>query len=340
MRHLAQDVVQRVLGHTQAARRRRTPGPPRHKPARAAPGRTASSRNAARASRRRLSSDENRRRRDRACRRAPSPAASPRTIRAASASPVLACSRKRNSSSLGRGTSARLRIRRGARRTTGGTARRCAAARRRQATSTRRAARSPARSCSVTCSAESTTFSRSARHTRAISCRISANPGLPHFDEGGKYGAAVERLQLRRQPDAHRPPAGSGRGLHERHVDAVDVRALLAIDLDRHEVLVQYARDVVVLERLVLHHVAPVARRVADRQEDRLVLRSRLVERFARPRIPVDGIVRVLEQVRTALAREPVHPPIMTCSKIAAMRSTCRASAWRCSSKTSSRIAS
>ncbi len=45
---------------------------------------------------------------------------------------------------------------------------------------------SPARSCAVTASAESTTFSRSALHTRAISWRISANPGLPHFDDGGK----------------------------------------------------------------------------------------------------------------------------------------------------------
>ena len=87
-----------------------------------------------------------------------------------------------------------------------------------------------------------------------------------------KIGAAEKRLELRRQEDRHRPSAGSGRRLHERHVDAVDVRPLLAVDLDRHEAGVERVGDRRVLERLVLHHVAPVTGRVANRQEDRLVL--------------------------------------------------------------------
>ena len=71
--------------------------------------------------------------------------------------------------------------------------------------------------------------------------------------------------------------------------------------------LVQHRGDRVVLERLVLHHVAPVARRVADREKDRLVLGAGLRERFVAPRKPVDRIVRVLQQIRAALARETVH---------------------------------
>ncbi len=136
------------------------------------------------------------------------------------------------------------------------------------------------------------------RQTRAISLRISTKPGRPQRDCRRKVRAAVERLQVGRQPDAHRPAARSGRRLHERHVDAIDVGPLLAIDLDRDEVLVQHRRDVGVLERLVLHHVAPVAGRVADREKDRLVLGARPRERLVAPRIPVDRIVRVLEQIR------------------------------------------
>ena len=121
-----------------------------------------------------------------------------------------------------------------------------------------------------------------------------------------EVGAAEERLQIRRQPDAHRPAARAGRGLHERHVDAVDVGALLPVHLDRHEVLVQQRRNVGVLERLVLHDVAPVAGRVADRQEDRLVLAAGALERLVTPGIPVHGVAGVLLQVRTGLAGETI----------------------------------
>ena len=93
----------------------------------------------------------------------------------------------------------------------------------------------------------------------------------PPLRGGREVGAAVKRLEIGRQPHAHRPAAGSGRRLHERHVDAIDVGTLFAIDLDRDEVLVEHRRHRVVLERLVRHHVAPVARRIADGEEDRLV---------------------------------------------------------------------
>ena len=84
-----------------------------------------------------------------------------------------------------------------------------------------------------------------------------------------EVGAAVERLERRRQPHAHRPAAAAGGGLHEGHVDAVDVGPLLAIDLDADELAVQHLRGGRVVERLVRHDVAPVAGGVADRQEDR-----------------------------------------------------------------------
>src|SRR5690606_12942448 len=81
---------------------------------------------------------------------------------------------------------------------------------------------------------------------------------------------------------------------------------LLAIDLHVDEELVHEPRDLRVLEALVRHHVAPVAGRVSDRHEHRLVELLRARERLGAPRIPVDGVVLVLEQVRRGLAREAV----------------------------------
>ena len=66
-----------------------------------------------------------------------------------------------------------------------------------------------------------------------------------------------------------------------------------------------------VLERLALHHVAPVAGRVADREQDRPILLARAREGLLAPRVPVDGVVLVLEEVRRGLVCEPVgHLPV------------------------------
>jgi hypothetical protein len=86
----------------------------------------------------------------------------------------------------------------------------------------------------------------------------------------------------------------------------VEIGALLPVDLDVDEELVHGRRDGLVLERLVLHHVAPVARRVADGEEDGFVLRLRLVQGLGAPGVPVDGVVRVLEQVGGRRRRQVV----------------------------------
>ena len=83
-------------------------------------------------------------------------------------------------------------------------------------------------------------LARARRARRARSrASTSTKPGPAPLRRGREVGAAVERLQLGRQPHAHRPAAGSGGRLHERHVDAIDVGPLFAIDFDRHELLVQ-----------------------------------------------------------------------------------------------------
>jgi len=122
----------------------------------------------------------------------------------------------------------------------------------------------------------------------------------------GEVGAAVERLEVGRQENRHGPAAAAGHQLHRVHVDGVQIGPFFAVDLDRYEVLVHEGGHVVVLEDLVFHDVAPVTTRVADGQEDRLVLRAGLGQCGLAPGIPVDGVVGVLLQVQRGLVFEVV----------------------------------
>ena len=124
---------------------------------------------------------------------------------------------------------------------------------------------------------------------------------------GREVRAAEERLALGSQEDRQRPAAVAGHRHHRVHVDRVHVGPLLAIDLDVDEALVHQRRRLLVLERLVRHHVAPVAGRVADREQDRLVLARARRERLLAPRVPVDRVVRVLQEVRAGLVGQAIH---------------------------------
>src|SRR6266511_1102419 len=94
-------------------------------------------------------------------------------------------------------------------------------------------------------------------------------------------------------------PSGFGAG--------VDVRALLAVHLDADEPLVHQRRGLLILERLVRHHVAPVAGGVPHGQQHRHVAPPRLLERPGGPRPPVDRVVGVLEQVGRGGVGQPVR---------------------------------
>ena len=94
--------------------------------------------------------------------------------------------------------------------------------------------------------------------------------------------------------------------MQRRHVDLIDVRPLLAIDFDVDEQLVHDARGVVVLKTLVRHDVAPVAGRIADREQDRLVGALGFRERLRSPGPPVDRIVLMLQEIRARLPGETI----------------------------------
>ena len=144
-------------------------------------------------------------------------------------------------------------------------------------------------------------------------------PGLGHGEQElgerrhamarlrGEVRPCIERLAVRGQEHRHRPAALAGHRDGGVHVEGVDVGPLLAIDLDVDEVLVHQSRRGRALERLVRHHVAPVAGAVADREEDGPLLSPGALEGLGPPRVPVDGIPGVLEEVRAGLGREAVH---------------------------------
>ena len=121
-----------------------------------------------------------------------------------------------------------------------------------------------------------------------------------------EVGAAIERAQVGREPHAHGPAARAGGDLHEGHVDPIHVGTLLAIHLHRNEVLVQHGGQFEVLERLARHYVAPMARGVADGEKDGLAGRARGREGLVAPRVPVDRIMGVLQQIGTLLASEAI----------------------------------
>jgi hypothetical protein len=159
-----------------------------------------------------------------------------------------------------------------------------------------------------------------ARHPAALLADLLATVGpgardrLEHLREAGhavarlgrEVRAAVERHLLGREEHVQRPAAVAGHRLHGLHVESVDVRALLAVDLDVHEVLVHERGDARVLEALALHDVAPVAGRVADGHQQRALLLARAAQRLLAPRQPVDRVVAVLQEVGGGLAGEGV----------------------------------
>jgi hypothetical protein len=53
--------------------------------------------------------------------------------------------------------------------------------------------------------------------------------------------------------------------------------------------------------------MAPVASRVADREEDRLLLLSGTSERLLSPWVPLHGVLSMLEKVRGTAGGEVIH---------------------------------
>ena len=121
-----------------------------------------------------------------------------------------------------------------------------------------------------------------------------------------KICSTIHRTSVGHAHRIQRPTAALGHELHCGHVNPVHVRAFFAIDLDVDEVFVHECRGRAVLERLVFHHMAPMAGAVADAHNDQFILCPGFFPRFFRPRSPVHRVVGVLQEVGTGLLDECV----------------------------------
>ena len=122
-------------------------------------------------------------------------------------------------------------------------------------------------------------------------------------------GTMIDRREKHRQGPA---AAALDQHLMCELIDPVQIGPFLAIHFDVHEQLVHDRGRGGIFERFVRHDMAPVTRGIADRQQDRFVLRARLLQCFGAPRIPIDGIIRMLEQVRTGLLGKAIEMPSLS----------------------------
>ena len=123
-----------------------------------------------------------------------------------------------------------------------------------------------------------------------------------------KIRAGVERqMVIGCQEHGQRPAAAAlGKGLMRELVDLVQVRPFLTIHFYIDIQIIHHRCGGVILETLVRHHMAPVAGRIADREQDGLVVLTRGGERRFAPGPPVDGIFRMLTQVRAGFGGEAI----------------------------------
>ena len=141
-------------------------------------------------------------------------------------------------------------------------------------------------------------------------------PRAPPAVGGREVRPGEEGLEIGREKDGVGPAPRARDELRRGHVDLVHVGPLLAVHLDADERLVHLLRDVGDGEALPLHHVAPVAGRVADREEDRLVLGAGASEGLLAPGVPVDGVVLVEEEVGARLTRQTVRHALLPPQKV------------------------
>ncbi len=122
-----------------------------------------------------------------------------------------------------------------------------------------------------------------------------------------EVGSAPEGLAFWREEHGQRPAALFAEAMECLHIDAVDVGALFAVNLDIDEVGVHESGGLRILETLMRHDMAPMAGGVTNRQQDRAFGVACLGEGRFPPWHPVNRIVAVLQEIGACFGTELVH---------------------------------
>src|SRR5579875_3721204 len=123
---------------------------------------------------------------------------------------------------------------------------------------------------------------------------------------GWEVRTGVKGATIGGQEDGHGPATLLGQRLYGLHVEAINIRALFAVYLDADKMLIHEPRDLLVLEGLAFHHMAPVAGGVADAEQDGFIFGPCFFESFLAPGIPVNRIMSMLQQIRACLVNKAV----------------------------------
>ncbi len=102
---------------------------------------------------------------------------------------------------------------------------------------------------------------------------------------------AEEHFPVGREERRERPAALPAQRLDGALIPRVDIRPLVAVHLDAHEIAIQDLGDARILVGLAVHDVAPMAPDGADVEENRLLLGAGARERRVAPWRPGDGLV-------------------------------------------------
>ena len=147
--------------------------------------------------------------------------------------------------------------------------------------------------------------------------RLEHHPERRGLPDGPRrvVGTGEERGSRGRGEHGQGPAQVAGEGTGSGEIGGVRLRMLLPVDLDGHEVVVQKRGERGVGEALAGHHVAPVARRIADRDEHRDVALCGLREGLFAPGPPAHRVARVGSKVWADSIPEPVRHKVRVCRR-------------------------
>ena len=119
-------------------------------------------------------------------------------------------------------------------------------------------------------------------------------------------GTSIQGFAIGQRNNVQGPAPVSGHKLQRRHVDLINVGAFLTVYLNIDKILVHYTGHFLVLKGFFFHDMAPMARRITDTDQYQFVLLLGVFESLFAPRLPVNRIMGVLEQIRTCFLREGI----------------------------------